>query len=192
MALFTLWEIVSIIITIFAIGYILSGFIKKPVKNSIEYIPKSRIFNWEDVKYAAMITAPAVILHELAHKFTALSYGYPAYYQMIWWGLGIGIVLRLVGSRFIFFIPGAVFIAPAVINFPMTYAVIAFAGPAVNLSLFIASWYLLKINAFPKWTHALYISKLINLWLFIFNMLPIPPLDGSKVYYGLAAGLGII
>ena len=32
---------------------------------------------------------------------------------------------------------------------------------------------------------ALHLTKIINLWLFIFNMLPIPPLDGSKVFYHL-------
>jgi len=57
----------------------------------------------------------------------------------------------------------------------------------MNLFLFFISW--LIINNAKKLTRkqaiALYLTKQINLFLFIFNMLPIPPLDGFQVFSGL-------
>ncbi len=175
-------EIIGIIVTILAIGYIFSGMIKKP-KTAWEQLKEHRLFDWENFKYSAMITAPAIIFHELAHKFVSLAYGIPSFYNVLWWGLGIGVILRVIGSGFIFFIPGYVQVSQAVA--PGTMAVIAFAGPATNLALFVISWALIKYNVKPEWNRAFHISKVINLWLFVFNMLPIPPLDGSKVVAGL-------
>jgi Zn-dependent protease len=61
-------------------------------------------------------------------------------------------------------------------------SLIAFMGPAVNLVLFVVFWVLLKSDKFPKWNRLFYISKIVNMWLFILNMLPISPLDGYKVW----------
>ncbi len=182
-AMITSWqEILSIVATILAIGYIFSGMIRKP-KTWWQQLHENRFFDWENFKYSAIIAAPAIILHELGHKFAGFAFGIPSFYTVLWWGLLIGIVLRVLGSGFIFFIPGYVNIGAAVAPGPM--ALIAFAGPAVNLALFVISWAMLKMQIKPKWNRALAISMQINLWLFIFNMLPIPPLDGSKVAAGL-------
>ena len=70
--MFTLVEIFELIITVFAIGYIFSGFIRKPA-HPLKILLKNRYFNWEDTKYSAMIVAPAVILHELGHKFVGIA-----------------------------------------------------------------------------------------------------------------------
>jgi Zn-dependent protease len=65
----------------------------------------------------------------------------------------------------------------------------AFAGPAVNLVLFLATFLLLKSRSFvknnKKYVPLLFITSRINIFLFIFNMLPIPMFDGWKVYSGL-------
>jgi len=67
----------------------------------------------------------------------------------------------------------------------------ALAGPSVNLILWLGAAYILKKkhNVKRKTTAVLSLTAFINKWLFIFNMLPIPPLDGSKVLFGL---IGII
>ena len=182
MAITTAAEILGIIGTIVAIGYIFSGLIRKP-KTWWQQLQENKYFDWDNFKYSTMIAAPAIIFHELAHKFAGFAYGVPSYYNVLWWGLGIGIFLRVIGSGFIFFIPGYVQVSQAVD--PGSMAVIAFAGPAANLAMFFISWALIKYNIKPKWNRAFHISKVINLWLFIFNMLPIPPLDGSKVVAGL-------
>ena len=107
---------------------------------------------------------------------------------MVWIGAAIGFVLRIISAPFMFLIPG--YVAPAYegawagISAGQMSA-IAFAGPAVNLTLFFVFWWLLKTNKYPKWNRLFYISKVVNLWLFILNMLPVGPLDGAKVFSGL-------
>jgi len=65
-------------------------------------------------------------------------------------------------------------------------ALIAFAGPLINLILWISAHYVLKYkNLGRKQAIFFLLTKEVNKWLFIFNMLPIPPLDGSKVWFGL-------
>jgi len=65
-------------------------------------------------------------------------------------------------------------------------AKVAFAGPASNLILVIISVLLLKLVVMfiPNFTllmQVLIYSILINLILALFNLMPIPPLDGSKI-----------
>jgi Zn-dependent protease len=188
--MFALWEITQILITIVAIGFIFSGFIKKPQTHK-DYFEQmfggnrwSKFLNWGNFKFSTAVVAPAIILHELGHKFAGIALGYPSYYEMSSFGLSLGVFLRLIGSRFLLFLPGYVVIPGAT---DIHLAAIAFAGPAVNLILLAVSWAMLESGKFRKYSRYLWISKQINLWLFIFNMLPIPPLDGSKVVIGLMA-----
>ena len=188
---FTLSEIIQIGITILAIGFIFSGYIKKnPIQHFETWASGSRfsnLLNWGDFKFSLAIVAPAIILHEFGHKFAGIAMGYMSYYQMFPTGLGIGVFLRVIGSRFLLFAPGYVVVPAAD---PIHMGLIAFAGPLVNLILFAASWAALESGKFRKYTRALYISKTINLWLFIFNMIPFGPLDGAKVLSGVLAFIG--
>lgn len=179
--MFTLVEIFELVITVFALGYIFSGFIRKP-DHPIRELFKSSYFDWEDTKYSAMIVAPAVILHELGHKFIGLALGYASTFHASYFGLAVGAFLRIVGSPFIFFIPGYVSIAN--VGIPIHFAWIALAGPLVNLALYFISWALFESNKYPKWNRALWLSKQINLLLFAFNMIPVGFFDGAKVLQG--------
>ncbi len=185
--IFTIREILEIIITILALGYIFSIFIKRE-KSYEDELFSNRFFDWEDIKYSAIITAPAIILHELGHKFVALGLGYQAIYHMSTFGLTIGIFLRLIGSGFLFFIPG--YVSVSALTTPLEMSMIAFAGPLINLILFLTTTILLKYNLYPKYTRALLLTKQINLWLFILNMIPFPGFDGYKVFYGLFKLIG--
>jgi len=57
---------------------------------------------------------------------------------------------------------------------------VAAAGPAVNIVLALIASFL-----FPFGPKIFGLAVVINLMLAIFNMLPIPPLDGSRILAGL-------
>ena|SRR3989344_1335510 len=172
-----LTEIFYIILLTLVIGYIFSGYIRIPGLYS-------RGFNWRGIKFAIIVTAPAIILHELGHKFVGLILGYSAMFFIWWPGLILGIFLRIIGSPFLILAPGYVSVNPTV---PLELSAIAFAGPFINLVLFSTAILILRFKrrlrrkGFLFW----HLTKVINMWLFIFNMIPIPPLDGSKVLMGL-------
>lgn len=68
-------------------------------------------------------------------------------------------------------------------------AMVGFAGPLTNI--FLAATAALFINIFQgalgvDILQALGIFMFINIGLFVFNMVPIPPLDGSRVLYAFA------
>ena len=68
---------------------------------------------------------------------------------------------------------------------------VAIAGPATNLALAVVSALLVHALALvPDWAYAwvrfnLWNSIWLNLILCVFNMLPVPPLDGGRVAVGL-------
>lgn len=68
-------------------------------------------------------------------------------------------------------------------------ALVALAGPMVNLVFaFVAFGIFTLVDPTPGsgLFTVLYMSVYVNLGFFVFNMLPIPPLDGSRVLYAIA------
>lgn len=181
-------EIIDIIIMSIAVGYILMGIF------SFRRKKQQKIFDWQSFKFSIIVTAPALIVHELGHKFVAMAYGLEPVFHAVYAWLGIGIALRLLRTGFIFFVPAYVNICPAGQCSslpPLGMSLIAFAGPGMNLILFLGAWALLRSGKeFSKRTITiLRITKIINLFLFIFNMLPIPMFDGWKVYSGIIGAI---
>ena len=74
-------------------------------------------------------------------------------------------------------------------------ALVAVAGPLTNVMLAFASAMLLHLVWFApepiaRWlVQMLYQSLVLNLVLAIFNMLPIPPLDGSRILLSVMPGV---
>lgn len=64
---------------------------------------------------------------------------------------------------------------------------VSFAGPLTNLLIALLTLILININIFKLAAiqDFLYILFLYNLTLAAFNLIPIPPLDGSKILFGL-------
>lgn len=68
-------------------------------------------------------------------------------------------------------------------------ALVALAGPLTNLMIaFLAFgiYSMLHDSGNAAVVHVLFITVSVNLGFFAFNILPIPPLDGSRVLYALA------
>ncbi|MCK5107843.1 MAG: hypothetical protein KAQ83_03890 [Nanoarchaeota archaeon] len=93
--MFNFHEILDIVIMSLAMGFIFKDVFKKPghAYDPINYYKKN--FNWDDFKFAVMVTAPAVILHEFGHKFTAIAFGATATFNAAYLFLAIGLVMKL-------------------------------------------------------------------------------------------------
>ncbi|MEM3661565.1 MAG: hypothetical protein QXG73_01915 [Candidatus Micrarchaeaceae archaeon] len=134
------------------------------------------------------------VLHEFMHKIVAQRFGAIAGFRTSITGLGITLLSSLFG--FLLGIPGATVIYTS--NFTTKEeGIVSFAGPLTNFSIFIifliagiALYGNVLGSVYVTLTTPLrisYLHNVINMVLFIsillafFNMLPIYPLDGSKV-----------
>lgn len=173
----------GILVVTFVVGYIFSGMLS--ARRSYSGFPTYG-FDFEDLKFSILISAPAIILHELGHKFVALAFGIPAVFHVYWSGLVLAVILKLIGSPFLILAPAYV-VTPAEVS-ALARFLISFAGPGVNLLLWgVSSLMLRKKRMKPLYHLGFALSKRINLFLFIFNMIPIPPLDGFNVFRSLFA-----
>ena len=69
-------------------------------------------------------------------------------------------------------------------------AMVAAAGPASNIALAVAFGFLLRFGTTFGWANEGFVAItsiviFINILLAIFNLMPIPPLDGSKILYAI-------
>jgi Zn-dependent protease len=173
-------EIFDIIVISLALGYVFKDFFKKP--EPIDYDPLTHYKNQkkENFKFAIMVTAPAVVLHELGHKLVAMAFGVPSQLFASYSFLLLGIILKIMNAGIIFFVPGYVVHAPTTVGIS---TLISLAGPFVNLCLWLGSAALLKYTRFlPKFRPILIFTKKINMFLCLFNMIPVRPFDGAAIW----------
>ena len=142
--------------------------------------------------FAAVMTG--FLLHELAHKWMAQQYGCWAEYR----GNKNGLYFALAMSAFGFLLaaPGAVMVSGRITD--RQNGIIAAVGPLTNIAIAIVALPIYIFTAGLDWPISL-LGELarfiivINLILGGFNMIPIQPLDGSKVImWSKPAYLGII
>ena len=185
----TLNEIIAIVAMTFAIGYIFSTFIKRePTEgyDPLTYYNKSPFL--EDLKYGAMIAAPSVVLHELAHKFVAMGFGATAVLHAPYSLYAIVILMRMLNFPLLFFVGGYVTHTPLP---ALQSAAVSVAGPLTNLILWGLCLLLIKgkfVNR--KYYRMLGISAKLNLFLCVFNMIPIPGFDGYHFFRSLIMWFG--
>ncbi|MBR9680716.1 MAG: site-2 protease family protein [Candidatus Altiarchaeota archaeon] len=112
-------------------------------------------------------------IHESAHKFMAKARGAWSEFRMWRQGLLFALLMRVVGGP-LFIAPGATYWAKRNAT-PEDQGLVAVVGPISNIVL--AGIFFLSSLVIP----ILAIGTYVNLQLAMFNLLPIPPLDGSKV-----------
>jgi len=143
--------------------------------------------------FAAVLTG--FLLHELAHKWMAQQYGCWAEYR----GNKNGLYFALAISAFLGVLlaaPGAVMVSGKVTD--KQNGIIAAVGPITNIviALIFLPVYILTNSIEGQITIINELARfivLINLILAGFNMIPIQPLDGSKVIiWNKGAYFGII
>ncbi len=133
----------------------------------------------EVLPVAAIGVGSGFVLHELAHKYVAIKYGAKAEFRH--WNIGlilaIAIPIITFGS-FLFAAPGAVYIYGKDISRKQN-GIISLAGPATNIFLAIF-FFAAGLSGF--FSEIFFNVGFINLFLATFNLIPIFPLDGSKVF----------
>ncbi|HZU98999.1 MAG TPA: site-2 protease family protein [Planctomycetota bacterium] len=149
----------------------------------------------------------SVILHEIAHGWVALKCGDPT---AKWEGrLTLNPVphidpwMSIILPLLMYMAGGVIFggARPVPVNlynlrrYPRDWILVAIAGIATNLAIAVLCSVLLHILAFgaPALLYGflgqvLFRTAVTNLILVVFNLIPIPPLDGSRVFRFLLKG----
>lgn len=144
-----------------------------------------------DFWFAVGVIAPAIVLHEMAHKFVALGFGMDATFHAFYADpttrfIGIlAILAKLTGFGFVFLVPGFVRIIGS--GTALEHFLIAFSGPLIHGLFWLGAFLLLryKQDLSDRARRFIFLTKYINGFLFIINMLPIPGIDGFAVYSNL-------
>lgn len=151
-------------------------------------------------------TATGFIIHEMGHKFVAIRHGYVAHFRLWMWGLLLTLfIVVFSGGGIVFGAPGAVYIAPAAVAFygydstikprdpEQENMIISAAGPGINLAFAVAFLSLVFVTTTGSFLSIIgQFGFALNVGLGSFNMIPVPPLDGSKIFRkNLLVGLAI-
>ena len=126
--------------------------------------------------FLAIITA--FFCHELGHKFMGQKYGYWSEFRMFPMGLILALFLGIFAG-FVFAAPGAV----TIMGNPNReeYGKISAIGPSINICL-AAVFYLITLLTAGVMQNIFGFIAFINAFLAFFNLLPIGPLDGMKIF----------
>lgn len=208
---FTVFEILDMVLMTLIVGYLFKDVFKLPKEQPDDVLEYYKEFShtgidWQSFWFACALVAPAIIIHELGHKFTAMIFGMDATFHAacstsnLFFGGSffnfacnlqlVAVILVTMGFGFVIFVPAFVSIIGNAA--PWQNALISFAGPFVHLVFWLgAAWLLKQPERVKKWPRKkkmfVYFLKQINMILFFFNMLPIPPFDGWHFFSSLYA-----
>ena len=138
-----------------------------------------------DILSTVVLAILAVFLgffsHEMAHKVLARKYGCWSEFRANMRGLGLALLMSFFG--FLFAAPGAVYIVGRITR--EQNGKISVVGPLSNILIAAACLPFLDIWNLGVPTIVEDMASVLlffNAFLAAFNMVPIPPLDGSKVW----------
>ncbi len=138
----------------------------------------------------------SIVIHELAHGVAALSQGddtprtsgHMTANPIVHMGPESMMFLCIAGIAW-----GAMPVNPEKFrHLKWSNILVSAAGPLSNFvlgSLCVAAWVATRQSSLPISQEFLLMAAQLNMMLFLFNLLPIPPLDGFHVYSELIPGL---
>ena len=145
----------------------------------------------------------AFALHEMGHAFSAWAFGDPTPREHGRITLNpiahldpVGTIMLVVSFLLLGF-PFGFAVTPineSKMRRPRLHGVlVALAGPLMNLLILVACLVGVILGArgltageeAPMWLELLFMTATFNAFLIVFNLLPVPPLDGSRVVGGL-------
>ena len=177
-------EIRALIITVIVVGFIIS-FKDWGIGQTVNV--KLGLFNLFN---AIVITSLALLVKLSFQRIMGLIAGLKVEYRMWSIGLGLGLIVSFIsnGGLWLLF-PGSIIIHHMAghrlgfFRYDVNYfglALVSVMGPVGNLFLAILFKFLSIFVSSPLIEKAI----ILNIVLALLSMLPIPPLDGSKVFYG--------
>lgn len=148
-----------------------------------------------EIVFAILILIISVVVHEVAHGYAANALGDPTarmqgrlslnpikHLDLV--GSFIVPVLTVMAGGFIFGWAKPVPVNPYNLNHRYGEAIVAGAGPLSNILLAVVFGIIAHISALPAAVISLsVVIVFVNVLLAIFNLVPIPPLDGSKLLF---------
>jgi Zn-dependent protease len=156
-----------------------------------------------DVIFAVLILIFSVILHEVAHGYMAQYLGDPTaklagrltlnpikHIDPVG-TIALPLLLTLFNSSILIGYAKPVPYNPYNLRHKYGEALVAGAGPAVNIGIALLFGLIIRFfgeTLAPGLFVAFQTIVFINIFLAIFNLLPIPPLDGSKVFSAFLPG----
>ena len=180
---FTPYELRGIIISIFVIAFIISF----KEWGTTKFDAGAGLFNLFN---SILIVAMSILIHDAGQRLWGLAIGYRIEYRMWSLGLLIAVIVAFASNGSLWLIVPAGFMLHHLAGHRLGFfrygvnyfgqAMVALAGPLFTFMLII----LLKIlNAFYP-NVLLQKAIIFNVVYAITSLLPIPPLDGSKIYFG--------
>jgi Zn-dependent protease len=153
-----------------------------------------------DLIFGVLVLIFSVILHEVAHGYMANYLGDPtarlagrltlnpiSHIDPIG-TIFLPLFLTLVGSPFLIGYAKPVPYNPHNLHGRYDETLVAFAGPGTNILLALIFGLVIRFMGAaldPSLLSAFTIITYLNILLALFNLIPIPPLDGSKVLSGI-------